>query len=111
YVQYIMHDLQKRSFNSSVETTGEVGAQNGGNFTGCAGYVQRNESDIALAIVQYPLDDYDRVYPYQIFGEGKVMMFSGYEILDEVVAVDIVEDCSKLFPLQVYLMVFAMVLF
>src|SRR5687767_4100515 len=90
-IQFMTH-FRKGTFNSSLVTSTELGADNGRNYTGCAGKLQRNESDLMINFALYPLDDYDNVYPYLIAAESKIEMFSAYQMIDAVDVTDIADD-------------------
>ena len=50
-----------------------------GTLTGCYRSIRDNESDVAVAIIDFPTIDYDKVDPYQVLMEDSVKIMSGYE--------------------------------
>lgn len=100
-MEFISHGLPP--FNRTIVKESEFGTRNNdGSFTGCAGSIQRNESDVVVGIVQYPLDDYYNVYPFQVMAEGKVIMLSAYNITEGSDATDLVGDATRLIQPTVY---------
>ena len=49
-----------------------------GTPSGCYGSIYRNESDISIMHVEYPILDYDKVNPFQVIYEGPLSLISTY---------------------------------
>lgn len=101
FMEFVSHGLPQ--FNRTIIKESEFGTRNDdGSFTGCAGSIQRNESDFAIGIAQYPLDDYYNVYPFQVVTEGKIIMLSSYNITPGSDATDLVGDATRLIEPTAY---------
>ena len=69
--------LLRANFSLNIEN--EFGLKKkDGTLTGCYRSIRDNESDISLALHDFPTVDYDKVDPYQVFGEVSLKIMSGY---------------------------------
>ena len=82
-----------------------------GTLTGCYRSIRDNESDIAMAAIDFPTIDYDKVDPYQILMEDSVKIMSGYHSQAEadVTFNDIILTSIESFNSQTWFAVLAMV--
>ena len=82
-----------------------------GTFTGCYRSVRDNESDVAVAIIDFPTIDYDKVDPYQILVEDSVKILSSYESKTEadISFNDFILTSIKSFDSQTWFAVLVMV--
>ena len=82
--------------------TGSVGQD--GLPTGCYGSVYKNESDIALMPVEYPIKDYSKVDPIQIVYEGPLNILSAYKVDDKesIEYADLLVDSLKSFDMTIW---------
>ena len=82
-----------------------------GTLTGCYRSIRDNESDVAVAIVDFPTIDYDKVDPFQILVEDSVKILSGYESKTEadVSFNDFILTSTKSFDSQTWFAVLVMV--
>ena len=66
YLDFMYHGSPVH-FNHSIVKISEFGSERGdGSLTGCAGSIQRNESDFLIGLALYPFDDYDHVFQAQV---------------------------------------------
>ena len=82
-----------------------------GTLTGCYRSIRDNESDVAVAIIDFPTIDYDKVDPFQILVEDSVKILSAYESKAEadVSFNDFILTSIKSFDSQTWFAVLAMV--
>ena len=61
--------------NVSIVLRGVMGKrESDGSFSGCYGSVHDNTSDFPLAYFEYPTQDYERVFPFQILKESGYLL-------------------------------------
>jgi hypothetical protein len=71
----------KRRSNWTVIVASEVGSKdNQGTYSGCLGTLTRNESDVAVALVDYPTDMFELLIPFQVITEDPVSITSAYTV-------------------------------
>jgi len=90
------------NFNYSLVFEEDAGAkdQETGEFTGCYGSIYRNESDVALILLDDPIYDYDRVNPYQVMIEHPLTIIQAYNASDTFFTVDIFKEALHSFPVD-----------
>ena len=82
-----------------------------GTLTGCYRSIKDNESDVSLALHDFPTIDYEKVDPYQILMEDSVKIMSAYESKTEpdVCFNDFILTSIESFDGQTWFTVLAMV--
>ena len=74
-----------------------------GSYSGCMGSMMRNESDMAIVPIDYPIDNFESVVPYQVLFEAPTQILSSYIIKNERgVEVDILKDSMVTFGIDVW---------
>ena len=99
--------------NFSLNIENEFGTRKkDGTLTGCYRKIRDNESDISLALHDFPTVDYEKVDPYQVFGEVSLKILSVYHSKTEaeVSFNDFVLTSIKSFDKQTWFTVLVMVL-
>ena len=72
---------------------------------GCVGSLHRNESDIALAVVDYPTRYYETVDPYRLLFEEPLAIVSSYDYSYCTYEVDILGSAATTFTLDLWFLV------
>ena len=74
-----------------------------GSYSGCMGSMMRNESDMAVTPIDYPIDNFEYIVPYQVLFETPIQVLSPYIIKnDSAVAVDILQTSMLSFGIDVW---------
>lgn len=90
-------------FNRSIVKATEYGSRmEDGSFTGCAGSIQRNQSDFLFGQALYPFDDYDNVLPCQVMSDEKVVMLTNYNSSSQLRALDILQEMSAAYKTETF---------
>ena len=71
---------------------------------GCYASVHKNESDIALTPVEYPIKDYNKVNPVQVIYEGPLSILSVYKVDDKepIEYADLLVNSLKSFDMAIW---------
>ena len=81
YLDFMYHGSPVH-FNHSIVKISEFGSERGdGSLTGCAGSIQKNESDFLIGVALYPFDDYDHVFQAQVSGQMVASNETDYQFL------------------------------
>ena len=80
--------------------TGSYGED--GSPTGCYGSIYRNESDFTLMPVEYPVQDYEKVDPFQIVFEGPLTSMYKVEERSSVIYADFLANSLKSFDRNIW---------
>ena len=74
-----------------------------GSYSGCMGSMVRNESDMAIAPVDYPIGNFESVVPFQALFEAPIQVLSPYIIKNNsAVEVDILKISMLSFGIDVW---------
>ena len=65
---------------SLVFESGTGSVANDGSLSGCYGSVYNNQSDVSYTPVEYPISDFDKIDPVQVYYEGPLVMLSVYKV-------------------------------
>ena len=81
-----------------------------GSLGGCAGSLDRNESDIALMMSEYRTDNYDTVEPYALYFEEPLVITTVYYMTNATFKSDILLTSLKSFSASLWIMVILTIL-
>ena len=92
------------NYNWTAVTAHEFGSKfENGSYSGCMGSMMRNESDMTVAPIDYPIDNFESVVPYQVLFEAPVQILSPYIIKNEsAVEVDFLGASMFTFGIDVW---------
>ena len=78
------------NYNWTAVIAHEIGSKfENGSYSGCMGTMMRNESDMTVAPIDYPIDNFESVVPFQALFEAPIQILSPYIIKnDSAVEVD-----------------------
>ena len=69
------------NYNWTAVIAHEFGSKfENGSYSGCMGSMMRNESDMAVAPIDYPIDNFESVVPFQALFEAPIQILSPYII-------------------------------
>ena len=80
-------------------------------FTGCYGSITRNQSDLTLMSVDYPVHDYEEIVPIQLAIESSLAMLQGYNKSHNHIRADIFYSGIKSLNNEVWILTFIAILF
>ena len=89
---------------SLIFESGTGSVNQDGSPTGCFASVHNNESDIAYTFVEYPIKDYNKVDPVQVFYEGPLSILSIYKVDDKesIEYTDLLVNSLKSFDMTIW---------
>ena len=66
---------------------------------GCYGSILNNQSDVTLFPVEYPVVDYNKADPVQVFHEGKLSILTNYKVdeVNKIIYADLLQSSLKSF--------------
>ena len=77
-----------------------------GQYDGCLGSVQRNESDAMLFPVAFPTLDFERIYPVQIVSQELLVIIQGYKPTSRTGYADTLKAAVPAFTPGLWMLVF-----
>lgn len=75
-----------------------------GEYQGCLRSIFRNESDLAIVVVDYPTRDFDQINPYIIIHEHPMTIFQGYNKTSMTGYTDILVSSTPAFDPDLWLL-------
>ena len=81
-----------------------------GQMAGCLGSLDRNESDIALVVADYPTEHYESIDPYTVLFEEPLVLVSAYNMTNGTVRADVLKTSLKSFSMSLWLLLFAVLI-
>ena len=92
------------NYNWTAVIAHEFGSKfENGSYSGCMGSMIRNESDVAVAPIDYPIDNFESVIPSQALFEAPIAILSPYIIKNEsAVEVDFLRASMFTFGIDVW---------
>ena len=92
------------NYNWTAVIAHEFGSKfENGSYSGCMGSMMRNESDMAVTPIDYPIDNFEYIVPYQVLFETPIQVLSPYiNKNDSAVAVDILQTSMLSFGIDVW---------
>ena len=81
-----------------------------GQMAGCLGSLDRNESDLALVVADYPTEHYEQIDPFGVFFEEPLVLISAYNVTTGTIRADILETSLQSFSMSLWLLLFAVLI-
>ena len=89
------------NYNWTAVIAHEFGSKfENGSYSGCMGTMMRNESDMPVTPIDYPIDNFESVVPFQALFEAPIQILSSYIIKNET-AVEVDFLAASMFTLGI----------
>ena len=100
-----------RNWNHTmIEETQWSAKTDSGQLAGCLGSLDRNESDLALVVVNYPTEHYEQIDPFGVFFEEPLVLISAYNVTNGTVRADVLKTSLKSFSTSLWVLLFAVLI-
>ena len=97
--------------HSMIEETQWSAKTDSGQLVGCLGSLDRNESDLALVVADYPTEHYEHIDPFGVFFEEPLVLISAYNMTNGTVRADILQTSHQSFSMSLWLLFFTIIFF